>query len=375
MQRRPGLGLARRPLQQLPPDRRVGRQAWRGKRQGNDGAVKTNTLQMRTGQFEQGIGVALYRQQADLDGLRRPVLQFERQAEPLDARILAHQKRGQLLQQALERKGQPRQGMHRLVEFEGTGKTRRRPMVIQRQRPLPAQLAQMAQQAATETSGQGAARQPEQLAQALEAAAFEGLHDVLSGIDVRQPGTVEAQRGQRRLQPGVVHRQSVVDIDQHPRRRRIGRDHQPMRKAEFGELRPQPRLQPRPGAQQIEAAGDLEHQRVRIVQADLGAETVGPARQTPPPALDGLGIERCRLEPLTRTGSRTPIWRGVGRLGKRRGVGRLKKRRVKQRFGEASRLAGPDALLAGGAIGGPYALALRRTIDQREGRLGIGASA
>ncbi len=130
----------------------------------------------------------------------------------------------------------------------------------------------MLQDAGRKTSRQGVARQSQYLPHVAQAHARQG-----SGCFAAQADAL-----QRHLLQGAAQlvwafdAQPVMHIGEHPRRDRVGRDHNAMPKALRGQFFTQARLEHRPRPEQFEAGLDFHQQHPRVLEADTGAEPVRP---------------------------------------------------------------------------------------------------
>ena len=194
--------------------------------------------------------------------MSRTPLVFQVQREPLHAAIAPGKKGGQV-------RGQPRSGnssacdgLDLVAEFDPHLEPVRRAIPGQREFALAQQRIQVPQDLDREAPRQAGARQRHDLPQRAQAHPLEGGGDVR-----REPGTLHRQLPEgmaHRLQPG--HRQTVVDVGQRPRRRRVRRGDDAVAEAQLRQLFPQPRLETRPRPEQAQAACDLDDQRVAVLR-------------------------------------------------------------------------------------------------------------
>jgi hypothetical protein len=162
-------------------------------------------------------------------------------------------------------------GLHIEIQLDTHIEPVRRLIERQAQRPVPDQCIQVLEQAGIKASRQGMPRQRLHLGQCAQAHARQGR----SGLRVKT-GAVDGQRRQGLHQAVILHRQTIVDICQHPRRRRVGCRDDTVAKTQFGQLSAQARFEPWPWSEQPQARLDLKQQSAWIIQADLRTELIGP---------------------------------------------------------------------------------------------------
>ena len=138
---------------------------------------------------------------------------------------------------------------------------------------LATQRVQVRQHGLGEAPGDAVARQCEHLAQAGAGPCGDSASAVSRSRPARSTGICPSPVSS----VSSVSADAVVDIGQHARGVRIGRGHQAMAEAQLAQFLAHLRFQSRPRTEQLQAAADLQHDRMRELRADLRAETVGPS--------------------------------------------------------------------------------------------------
>ncbi len=146
----------------------------------------------------------------------------------------------------------------------------------------------MRQQLGREAFGQPVTGQFQHLLQATQAHALQALNQL-----ARQAAARHRQTLQLGLQRLLVHRQPVRHVGQHPGRQRVGRQHQPMLKAQRLQLGAQTLLKFRPGTEQTQTGGHLQQQGAGEIQTNMTTEAVRPTGQK---LLPMLGLCRVVLD-------------------------------------------------------------------------------
>ncbi|MCY1216071.1 hypothetical protein D9M72_279330 [compost metagenome] len=337
----PGQGLLRALVEQLAPLRDEGRQVPRLQAEGAHWGRHLQLLQAPTGQFEEHGRLTLGTEQPHRHPGFRQVTVFQMEGEALHAAVTAGEERGQVGGETAQGEQQCLVGFHLEVQLDAQVELIRRPIALQRQGTLAQQGVEVLQYFARKAPGQRLPGQRQHLFQMPQAHAGEG-----SGGFPCQTGAIHRQAPEGGTQFILVrHRQAIVGIGQHPRRRRVGRRDDAMAKAQGRQLPPQAGLEARPGAEQGEAGFHLQQQAARIAQADLGTEAVGPGGQQLLPVLDPRRV--------------------VLHQGEVAGQG----------MGGGQRLAGPQPQRPGGGVEGTQHAALGRARHQRQGRFGVGVDA
>lgn len=250
---------------------------------GMHGGGQLQLFETAAGQFEEHGRLAFGAEQADRDlAVGAPVM-FQVQGEALHAAVASGEKGGEIGAQPSQGEEQGLVRFHVEIEFDAQVEGVRRPVVLQRQWAAAAEAVDVQQQFGWEATGQGGARQLEDLAQMAQSHASEG-----DGQLPRESQAVQRKGGQLALQRCLVlDGQAVVAVRQDPRRHRVRRQAQAMAEAQRREFLAQAGLEAWPGAEQGKAGLHFQQQRTRIVQADLRAETVGPGGEEGLPALHG----------------------------------------------------------------------------------------
>ncbi|RMO63914.1 Hydrogenase expression protein HypA [Pseudomonas syringae pv. aptata] len=290
----PGQGLLHALIEQLTVRRDEIRQVSRQQAHGTYRRRDQHLLQPAACQLEEHRRIALGAQQPDwYDSLRhdgfRPWHMLEVQGKSLHTAVASGQEQDQIGDQPLERKQQGLMGLDIEIQLDAYIEKVRRRVALQRHGALAEQGVEVLQHAGRKPPCQRIAGQRQHLPHTTQPHACQGGSGFAAQPDAFQWHLLQTATQFMR----TVDAQPVMHVGQHSRGYRVGRDHDAMAKTLRGQLFTQTRLEHRPGAEQLEAGFDFHQQHPRVLEADIGTETVGPGREQ---LLQMLDIGRVMLD-------------------------------------------------------------------------------
>ena len=230
--------------------------------------------------FEQHLGIALGREHANGYVRRVAVAMFQFQCKALHAAIAAGKIRRKIARHAFQRKHQGGDVFHFVRQFDAPVDRIGRHVQVQACRRVAQQTIDGVQQLGAETPLQAVAWHAQQLAQAADAHARQGIHRLLRQMALLQGHRVEcALHGFLR-----EHGLPIAYACKHVCGMRRGRGGDAMAEAKLGEIAAQVALDLRPLTQQAAAAADFQHDGVRQ-QGHLRAVAVGDTGEKTLPAI------------------------------------------------------------------------------------------
>ncbi len=214
---------------------------------------------------------------------------LQMQGKSLHTAVASGQEQGQIGDQPLERKQQGLMGLDIEIQLDAYIEKVRRRVALQRHGALAEQSVEVLQHAGRKPPCQRIAGQPQHLPHATQPHACQGGSGFAAQANAFQWHLLQTATQFMR----TVDAQPVMHVGQHSRGYRIGRDHDAMAETLRGQLFTQTCFEDRPGAEQLEAGFDFHQQHPRVLEADIGTETVSPGREQ---LLQTLDIGRVMLD-------------------------------------------------------------------------------